>query len=724
MYADTPSAERRMENRGPDTPGITPLSRARACGPVLVLLAVELVALLWMSRAMPLEITRFSAAVAVLLTVSGLLMPVLRPGVESRLAALLAVLLAGLLIIPFRLDSVRLDAPGPLLGHLPAHALFRYFNAVLAVPLGLHLAARFPPRSPAAGAHAPTDRQLFLAYVVTAVWAGGLMFVPDIWLRQAIGVPLFGWLVVLLILAHIQLVRVSRDPDPAWLGSARQARLLLLGFLLAETPLLLRLLLFGLGWPDAIPYEVALLFQVAVPLTVAYGIQRHDLFGIDAAVRRALAYTGVIAVLLGVYFGLTDLLSRLLVSLLPQFQTAALLLALLGAALAFRPLYSLLQRLVDRLFYPERARFAEEMGRMRARLQQVASRRQVTGLLVEELPAALDCLWATLVLAPAQDLPGHTDTLPAWNGRMEVGGRVLGRFWLGPRRSGLAFDGAERDQLHGVISQAALALAYAESVEELAALNRNLAEEVATQTARVLEQQRALAVTEERQRLARDLHDSVTQTLFSISLGSRALTKLVTRNPQAAAAGLAEQESAAQQALAEMRTLLAQLRSPATSQSDLAQALARHCASLAAVGLEVTYTGPEKLEVAAETGTELLYICREALHNVLKHAGVAQAECRLDVADDHLVMTVTDRGAGFALSGVESGVESGAGAGASRRTGHGLGLPSMRERADRMGATLTIDSAPGAGTTVTVRLPLGASHVADVGKSAVSVAES
>lgn len=673
-------------------------SLAWACGPVLLLICAESAGLALASTQMPLAITRFSAFVALLLILSGLVMVIVRPGSDTRLAAILAVLLAGLLVIPFEMASINLTPSGPLLFSLPPHALLRYFNGTLAIPVGLHLASRFPRRSPAAAASAPTDYQLLLIYLVSAFLSLGLLFIPLGWLRPAVGLPMIGWMIFLLFLAHLQLLRISRDPDPAWLRSAHQARLLLLGFLVAETPLLLRLLLFGLGWPDAIPYNIALLFQVFVPLTVAYAIQRHDLFEIDAAVRRALAYTGVTAVLLGVYFGLTDLLSRLLVRLLPQFQTGVILLALVIAALAFRPLYTLLQRFVDRLFYPERLRFAQVIGDVRQRLQQVVTRRQLFALLVDDLPAALDSRWANLVLAPAPDLPGQTDTAPAWNGRLEVRDRVLGRYWLGPRRSGLGFDAGEQAQLQAVVSQAGLALAYAESLEDLNELNQNLEEEVALQTAQVLEQQRALAVTAERQRLARDLHDSVTQTLFSISLGSRALAKLVHRDPEAAAQGLAEQEAAAQQALAEMRGLLAQLRSPLLAEGELAQALAAHCAHLAGLGLDVRWEGPASVDVPAEIATELLYIAKEALHNVLKYAGVSQAECRLLMADGSLVLQIWDRGRGFRPEDVPGDV--------AVTPGHGLGLRSMAERAVKIGAVLTIDSRLGEGTTVTVRMPV------------------
>lgn len=664
------------------------LTLARAAVPVIVLIGMQLAGLVWASSQTALAITRFSAGVALIMTISGLLMPLLRPGRTTRLAAILAVLMAGLMVVPFEINSVNRNPAETMLTNLPPHVLLRYFDGTLAVPVGLHLASRFPPRSPAALALAPTELQLLTVYLISSFLSVGLLMTSQGSMRLIFGIGLIGWMIALLALAHLQLIRVSREPDPTWLRSARQARLLLFGFVLAEAPLLLRLLLFGLGWPATIPYTVALLCQMAIPLTVAYAIQRHDLFEIDAAVRRALAYTGVSAVLLGVYFGFTIFLSQILAQLVPQFQAAAILLTLMGAALAFRPLYRLLLGFVDRLFYPERLRFAQVMADARNRLQQVVPRRQVMALLVEDLPAALDAEWGNLVLAPAQDVPGHAESSPAWNGRLEVGDRVLGRFWLGPRRSGLPFDAAEQAQLGAVIAQAALALAYAEALDTLNALNQNLEAQVAAQTAQVLDQQRALAVAEERQRLARDLHDSVTQTLFSISLGSRALGKLVHRDAEAVAQGLAEQESAAQQALTQIRGLLAQLRSPLLPDGDLAGALRAVGAQLSVNGLTVHVDAPNLLSAAPAVAEEILYIAREALHNAHKHAGVAEVHCHLAEADDALILTIADQGAGFTPDETTS------------IPGYGLGLQSMRERAQRIGGALDISSTPGQGTTV------------------------
>ena len=280
---------------------------------------------------------------------------------------------------------------------------------------------------------------------------------------------------------------------------------------------------------------------------------------------------------------------------------------------------------------------------------------------------------------------------------LTVGGRSLGRYWLGPRSTGLPYAADEQAQLQALAQQAALALAYAESFNALAALNRDLEQQVVARTEQVLEQQRALAVVAERQRLARDMHDSVTQTLFSINLGARALRDLLQRDANAAIEALDEQERAAQQALAEMRALLAQLRSPLLADGDLGAALRSYSALLhqqhgLVAKLDITVHGIVSMPLAEA----LLHIAKEALYNVVKHSGVAEAQLRL--ADDQaaIVLEISDAGCGFDP--------------ASAGLGDSFGLRGMRERVAALDGTLALAAAPGAGTTVRVWVPIGDGH--------------
>ncbi|NOX61240.1 MAG: sensor histidine kinase [Chloroflexi bacterium] len=651
-------------------------------------LAGESIALYASAVSANLTITRLSVVAATALLLTGLIPALLRPGPDSRLAAWLALFMAALVALPFDLAAIRPPVEGVWYQTMPMHIVLRTYNGALAASAAYHLTSRFPPRPD----RAFSPRRVALVYPLS-LFVVTLMFVsPAGPSRALVSLLAAAWFAGLLLAAHRALLRVSRNPDPAYRRSAQQARLLLLGFLAAESPLFLRVFFYFLGLPNIIPYNAVLIMQLAAPLTVAYAILRHDLFEIDATVRRALAYTVVFSLLLAVYFGLTMLISLVAAQTAPKFRGAALLTGLMTAAVAFRPLYRGLQRRVDGWFYPERLHFQEAIAAARRELSQVVNRERVMTLLEKELPRRLNATWARLILAPNQDIPAADAPAPAWNARIVVGDAVLGRYWLGPRHSGLPYDASERAQLQALAEQAGLALAYAETLAELEALNRDLEREVALQTANALAQQRALVATEERQRIARDLHDSVTQTLFSISLGARALRKLALKDPEAAAAGLQEQEQAAQAALAEMRALLAQLRSPLLADGDLAQALRQHCLSITQrTGLRVHLDAPESLLLPSHLANELLHVAREAMHNVLKHSGADEAECRVVRDKEGVRLTVQDRGRGFEWEALGPG--------------RGMGLESMRERVAALGGEIHIESEPGWGVAIHVWVP-------------------
>ncbi|MGN6250284.1 MAG: histidine kinase [Marmoricola sp.] len=205
------------------------------------------------------------------------------------------------------------------------------------------------------------------------------------------------------------------------------------------------------------------------------------------------------------------------------------------------------------------------------------------------------------------------------------------------------------------------------------------------------------AALEERHRLARELHDSVSQALFSMTLHARtAQRQLETAGLGAdhpVAVEVAELHGLTQAALAEMRALIFELRPGALEAEGLLAALTKQAAAVAArEQLVVEVHGPEswsRLDPAIE---EHLYrIALEALHNTVKHAGARRVEVRLEDEGGAVTLRMIDDGAGFDPE--------------QDRPGH-LGLRTMRERADAIGATFAIDSGPGRGSTVVVTLPL------------------
>jgi PAS domain S-box-containing protein len=209
---------------------------------------------------------------------------------------------------------------------------------------------------------------------------------------------------------------------------------------------------------------------------------------------------------------------------------------------------------------------------------------------------------------------------------------------------------------------------------------------VAIANARLYEQARQLAAVEERQRLARELHDSVSQALYGIALGARTARTLLERDPAKVAGPLDYVLQLAEAGMAEMRALIFELRPESLAEEGLVAALAKHAAALRARHqLDVQTNLGEEPELAFEVKEALYRIAQEALHNIVKHAHASRVDVWLARQDGRVVLTVQDNGQGFAAGGAFPG--------------H-LGLKSMQERAVRLGGVVQIESTPGQGTRV------------------------
>jgi len=217
---------------------------------------------------------------------------------------------------------------------------------------------------------------------------------------------------------------------------------------------------------------------------------------------------------------------------------------------------------------------------------------------------------------------------------------------------------------------------------------------VALENARLYEQAQRLAVVEERQRLARELHDSVTQALYGTTLYAEAAARqLETGEAELATEHLHDLRDTAREALREMRLLIFELRPSILESAGLVNALrARLEAVEERAGLEVSLSmeGKGMLSSAMEEG--LYRIAQEALNNTLKHAYARRVKVRLLERDGVVVLEIVDDGCGF-----DPGTAV---------AGGGLGLKGMMERAAQMGGQLVLDSEPGAGTRVRIDVPL------------------
>lgn len=200
-------------------------------------------------------------------------------------------------------------------------------------------------------------------------------------------------------------------------------------------------------------------------------------------------------------------------------------------------------------------------------------------------------------------------------------------------------------------------------------------------------QQEQLAAGRERQRLARELHDSVTQTIFSMTLTTQSALLLLDKDPAQVTGQLDRLDQLAQSAMVEMQELISRLAPQAVSGGGLVNALQHHIEERRRMNnLEVTFevSGSGILAPIEEAG--LFRIAQEALNNVVKHAGVMQSAIRLNLSEPAW-MEIEDNGTGFDPQQIPSGR---------------LGLSGMRERAAEISWNLHVESSPGAGTYIRV----------------------
>ncbi|HEX9990257.1 MAG TPA: GAF domain-containing protein [Chloroflexia bacterium] len=216
---------------------------------------------------------------------------------------------------------------------------------------------------------------------------------------------------------------------------------------------------------------------------------------------------------------------------------------------------------------------------------------------------------------------------------------------------------------------------------------------LAVYNTQLLQKSSKLATVEERARLARELHDSVTQSLFSLHLTLRAATRKLPTDHGQALKLLESAQELAQGSLAEMRALIFELRPQALENEGLASALQKHADAVRArSGLDVhlRIDGERRLPIESE---EALYqIAREALHNVVKHAQATEAWVDLEVSTSEVCLSVRDNGCGFDPTELQNG------------GGSHIGTSTMRERAEAIGGKLEINSAPQGGSEIVARV--------------------
>jgi signal transduction histidine kinase len=257
---------------------------------------------------------------------------------------------------------------------------------------------------------------------------------------------------------------------------------------------------------------------------------------------------------------------------------------------------------------------------------------------------------------------------------------ILGALFLGntsPPEEGRGFTEEDEELLTVLAAHAAIALTHA----------------------RLYERERELAIVEERTRLARELHDSVAQKLFALRLTADAAGGMVEADPQRARSHLGQIAALAREAAEELRAAVSELRPAELDEDGLAQAMRKQIdvvdrANQTSGGPRVAFRQQPISALPPAHEQVVLRVAQEALHNALRHAQAKHIEVSLGpLPRGGAVLAVVDDGSGFDVR-----------SGSAER---GLGLVSMRERADSVGGRVQVDSAPDQGTTVRLEVPGG-----------------
>jgi signal transduction histidine kinase len=450
-------------------------------------------------------------------------------------------------------------------------------------------------------------------------------------------------------------------------------------------------------WGDSpVTRELSIIITdiTVVTIVVATGVAmlRYRLWDIHIFVNRTLVYGSLTALVIGLYVVIVGSLGTLL-------QTGGNLpVSLLGTgivAVSFQPLRERLQRGVNRLMYGERDDPYAVLGRLSEQLEVVAASQSVLPTIVGTVAEALKLPYVAIALKEGEQFTiaaeyiRSSEPVSQENGSMKILPLVyqletIGQMILAPRAPGEPFSQTDRCLLETIARQAGIA-----------AYNVRLTQD--------LQRSRERLVTtreEERRRLRRDLHDGLGPVLAAMSFKLDAVHNLADRDASAVKKMSTELKAQMQEALADIRRIAYDLRPPALDELGLVGALKAHIASHNQIqGLQITLEAPENpppLPAAVEVAA--YRIALEAMTNVSRHAGARHCCVRLSLPDD-LCLEVTDDGRGLP-KGVQAGV----------------GLNSMRERAEELGGMWVAEVLPQGGTGIIVYLPLSSEFIVATGE--------
>lgn len=419
---------------------------------------------------------------------------------------------------------------------------------------------------------------------------------------------------------------------------------------------------------------------VLLPVGFALGVMRFRLWDVDRVINRTLVYGLLTAAVVAVYaLGVVGV-SRLLPSASEQGLALA---TTMVVAFAFDPGRRRLQAAANRWMFGQRDEPYAVLSRLGGAMAQSGAPAATLQRVVDTVATSLKLPWVAVEL---DQRDGHV--VRAEHGRADITtDRMLsvplvhheeevGRLLAAPRSLREPLSEADRRLLTDVAHQAGAVAATARLTQDLQQSREEL----------------VLAREEERRRIRRDLHDGLGPSLAAQTLALDAAADRIDEDPAATRRLLERLKRDTQQLVSDIRRLVHELRPPALDELGLAGALVAHVAQVDSAGtLAVRVrTDPDPLpDLSAAVEVAAYRVAREAVTNVLRHAEATRCDVTLRVAPDGLEVTVVDDGVGLPVV-----------------PGVGVGMRSMRERAEELGGTFHAGDATGGGTEVVATLPL------------------
>ncbi|MBC8504653.1 MAG: GAF domain-containing sensor histidine kinase [Anaerolineales bacterium] len=409
-----------------------------------------------------------------------------------------------------------------------------------------------------------------------------------------------------------------------------------------------------------------------IPVTLAIAITRARLWNIDIVINRTLVYGALTLATMLLYILMVGALGNLLHlgnNSFIAFLTTGLV------AILFQPIRDRLQRGVNRLMYGERDDPVAVLSKLGAQIENTGTPQAILAGIVETVAQTLKLPYVAIELGAEEQIVASYGVPINQGVRIPLiyQGESVGHFVVARRAREESFSLKEMQLLENIARQAGAAAYNARLTTDL-------------QNAR---QRLVTTREEERRRIRRDLHDGLGPQLASQTLTLTAAQRMLADDPKTAEDLLSEAISHAQHAVEDVRRVVYDLRPPALDDFGLVGALKAHIQRYETGKVQLSLIAPDTmppLPAAVEVASYL--ICQEAINNVLKHSGASNCKLTLHL-NDVLEIEIQDDGQGI-----------------PSEHSTGVGLHSMRQRAEELGGTFNIEFSPECGTQVIVRLPL------------------